>query len=263
MTLSRRFTRFAPTALVAAIAFSACLSTPTAPEYPNPVGGRPVLFIGNSLTYVNDLPVIVQGLADAAKGDSLWIAVWASPNAALIDHWNGGGARASIESGSWDFVVLQQGPSAAELNRDTLRLATQLFAPSITFSGAKAVLFSVWPTSDRRQDFERSSESYRLAAQDVGGIYAPVSQAWLKAWEKDPTLPLYSSDGLHPTIIGSYLAALVIYAKITDKSPVGIPATLKLRNGSTLDVPQADATLLQQAAWEAVTAANLSARPPL
>ena len=31
------------------------------------------------------------------------------------------------------------------------------------------------------------------------------------AWRQDPGLRLYGSDGFHPTVLGSYLAALVIY----------------------------------------------------
>ena len=30
--------------------------------------GRPILFVGNSLTYVNDLPFIVEALADSVPG---------------------------------------------------------------------------------------------------------------------------------------------------------------------------------------------------
>jgi hypothetical protein len=60
----------------------ACLSSDsTAPRLIG--GGRTVLFIGNSLTYVNDLPGIVQALADAAKGDSLAVETVGVANFAL------------------------------------------------------------------------------------------------------------------------------------------------------------------------------------
>ena len=252
MTLTRQFVRFVAPAIFGALALTACLADEAlSPEFENPAVGKAVLFIGNSLTYYNDLPVLVQGIADAAKGDSLIIAMVAGPDMALVDHWKQGDARRAIESRSWDFVVLQQGPSSTTINRDSLRTLTKLFAPSIASAGAKAVLFSAWPAIERRQDFPRAAESYQLAAADVNGLYAPVAASWVEAWNRNPNLQLYL-DGLHASTVGSYLAALVIYSRITGKSPVGLPATFKLRNGQTVTYPTELTTLLQESAWAAV-----------
>jgi hypothetical protein len=54
--------------------------------------GLNVLFIGNSLTYWNDLPAIIAALADSAKVKPLsWVQV-AFPDFALEDHWAEGSA---------------------------------------------------------------------------------------------------------------------------------------------------------------------------
>src|SRR6478672_1356008 len=103
-----------------------CLSA-TSPQL---IGdGRPVLFIGNSYTYVNDLPGIIQALADSAGGDRIAVETIAEPDYALVDHLAEGTAQREISKRGWAFVVLQQGPSSVEVNRDTLRLATKAFAP--------------------------------------------------------------------------------------------------------------------------------------
>ncbi|HET9454234.1 MAG TPA: hypothetical protein VFO66_08130, partial [Gemmatimonadaceae bacterium] len=104
------------------------------------------------------------------------------------------------------------------------------------------------------QDFTRASESYRMAADSVDGLLFPVGDAWLEAWKLDPNAPLYADDGLHPSAAGSYLAALVMYAALYGKSPVGLPASLRLRDGRTFGVPTALAATLQRAA-EAVRTA--------
>jgi hypothetical protein len=239
-------------ALVLATSLAACRSKGS--TEPINHGGRPVLFIGNSLTYVNDLPGIVQSMVDSAGGDSIDVRVWTEPDFALIDHWNKGGAQAAIKSHAWAFVVLQQGPSSVEVNRDTLRLATRNFAPLIAAAGAKPVLYAVWPTIDRREDFARSLESYALAASDVGGLLAPVSAAWLTVLTDNPSIALYSADGLHPTQAGSYLAALVIYARITGKSPIGMPAKIQIRKTWVLALDPAVAEILQGAAAKAIAA---------
>ena len=240
----------ASAALVAAVTV-ACHTDIVSPDFENPRAGKTVLFIGNSLTYYNDLPVLVQGIADAAGGDSLVIAMVAGPDMALIDHWNKGEAQRKIGSGHWDYVVLQQGPSSTSINRDSLRTLTKMFAPLITNAGGKAVLFSAWPAADRRVDFPRAAESYRLAAEDVTGLYAPVAKAWVEAWNRDAGLQLYY-DGLHANATGSYLAALAIYARIFGKSPIGLPATIRLRNGQSVSFSASLTKLLQESAWAAV-----------
>jgi hypothetical protein len=225
----------------------ACLGS-TAAE-PKLIGeGRPVLFIGNSYTYVNDLPGIVQALADSGGMGAIAVETVAYPDVALIDHWSDGSARREILKGGWAYVVLQQGPSSVEVNRDTLRLATKLFAPSITQVGAKPALFSAWPTASRRVDYPRAIDSYRIAAADVNGLFLPVAGAWLAAWERDPTLPLYAGDGLHASVTGSYLAALVIYSRIMNRPAVGLPSSVRLRSGQLVSIDPKVAKLLQEAA---------------
>jgi hypothetical protein len=235
------------------LSLAACLSSAVSgPELSGT--GTPVLFVGNSLTYINDLPGIVQALADSAGGPSLAVETVAFPDYALIDHWNegllAGHARAEMAKGGWKFVVLQQGPSSVEANRDTLRLATKLFAQEMSKIGATPALLSAWPTIDRRQDFPRAIESYTLAASDVNGLLLPVAAAWLAAWKRDSTLALYS-DGLHPSIAGSYLSALAVCAVLQHRSPMGLPSRLHLRSGATVFVDPKVAAVLQSAAAEA------------
>jgi hypothetical protein len=234
---------------------SACLGT--GPTDPEPIGeGRRALFIGNSYLYTQDIPGIVQALADSAGGDQIAVATVAGPNLALIDHWNLGTARQAIAQGGWEWVILQQGPSSVAINRDSLRLVSQLFAGDITQVSAKPALFSAWPTSDREQDFPRAIESYTLAAADVNGLLLPVASAWLAAWARDPSVGLYA-DGLHASPAGAYLSALVIYSRLLGKTPIGLPASLRLRSGVMISIPSQVAAVLQAAAAE-VTQSSVS-----
>jgi hypothetical protein len=231
------------------LVITSCLGSPTDP---GPIEGRRALFIGNSYLYSQNIPEIVEALADSAHGDKIATAIVAGPNLALIDHWYFTSARQAIAQGGWEWVILQQGPSSVSVNRDTLRLATAYFAGVIEGVAAKPALFSAWPSEDRRQDFPAAIESYTLAAQDVHGILLPIAAAWVAAWQRDPNLPLYQ-DGLHPSVQGAYLSALVIYSVLLEKTPVGLPARVRLRSGNTIDV-SGSATTLQAAAAEAVQA---------
>jgi len=196
---------------------------------------------------------LVQALADSMR-DSIAVEMVAFPDFALVDHWSEGTALHEVRKGGWRWVVLQQGPSAADVNRDTLRLWTKAFGAEIRKIGGRTALFSAWPQSSRSQDFDRAIESYALAAADVQGVLLPVAAAWRAAWRRDPSLQLYASDGLHASTDGSYLAALVIYGGLLGKPPVGLPNALTTRSGAALRLDAARARLLQDAATEALGA---------
>lgn len=212
-----------------------------------------VLFIGNSLTYTNDLPAIVAALAEATKQKRFIHQSIAYPDFSLEDHWHQGEARKTIAKGRWDFVILQQGPSALPESRVLLLEYARRFAAEIRSRGAQPALYMVWPSAARFGDFDRVSESYRLAAEEVKGALFPAGEAWRAARRRDTNLQLYSSDGLHPSQAGSYIAALVIYEQIFGQSPVGLPSSLQIRSKaiSKIEIPTAQADLLQQAAAEA------------
>ena len=246
---------------IAALSLVACLGggpTGTQPP-PAPAGTTPVLFVGNSLTYVNDVPGMVEALG-ASDAAPIWVQSVAYPDADLGQHLADGAAARAIAANAWKVVVLQQGPSSLPENRAALRQWTSAFAQKIRAAGARPGLYAVWPQQIYLDTFDRASESYALAAEDVDGLLFPVGEAWRAAWRLDPNLQLYSIDGLHASVSGSYLAAIVIYAAIADRSPVGLPGTLRLRSGATVELPAARAALLQAAAAEAI-ATHGRARP--
>lgn len=202
-------------------------------DVPSPTGAAPlrskkeirevgrVLFLGNSLTYTNRLPQMVDSLA-AASGISLRSTQIASPSYALIDHWNVGSTRAAVRDGHFDYVIMQQGPSSLPENRDSLRIWTALWDPEIRAAGGRPGLYAVWPDRSRLFAFGDVSESYRLAAEDVGGLFFPVGDTWLETWELDPNAPLYGRDQFHPTPTGTYVAAVVILSVLTNRSATSL-----------------------------------------
>ena len=180
-----------------------------------------LLFIGNSLTSVNDLPSMVRRIAEM-DGVTVTTTMVALDDASLEDHWKHGGAGRQIQKGQWDFVILQQGPSALPESRVLLREYVRRFAEVIQSAGARPALYMVWPSLAQRGDFDRVSQSYRIAATDVSGLLLPVGDAWQAAWKTNARAALYSSDNFHPSSKGSWLAALVIYCRLTDRAPADI-----------------------------------------
>ncbi len=216
----------------------------------SPVAGAPgeglrVLFIGNSLTYANDLPGLVQAVASAA-GRTVETGMVAAPGFGLEDHWRRGAALESIREGSWDVVVLQQGPSSLPENSRNLRAWSVRFAKKIRESGGRPALLMVWPSTDRLFAFDDVRDAYRGAADAVDGIFLPAGEAWRAAWEKRPDLALYGSDGFHPSPLGSMLAAMTIVERLLGTLPDDLGSI-----DADVSIPPGVASLLRAAAERA------------
>lgn len=248
--------RISKVILGAALFVMACLPS-APPTEPYSAHTKHVLFVGNSLTYTNDMPGVFRDLA-IAGGYDVGVTTLAYPNVALIDFMTDGNAIATIGNGGWDYVVLQQGTTSVPICRDTLVLAAQLMDPYIRRGGGKPALMMSWPSSSRQQVFPNVHDSFALAAQTVNGLFLPVGDAWLEAWKLNPGLSLYGSDGYHPSQLATYLGALVIYEKLTGKDARQLPVDIRVGNDRFL-LPAATVRQLQEAAH----AANLLLVPPV
>lgn len=192
---------------------SGCGQSPTPFEPPAADGSLRILFIGNSLTAFNDLPGMLDRLLrDGGAGD-VTVAAIARPNYGLEDHWNQQATHDAIAEG-WDVVVLQQGPSATE-GRPSLLEYSEIFAAAIREAGGIPALYMVWPAEARSFDFPGVSDAYVDAADRVGGLLFPAGEAWLEAWDLDPNVELYGPDRFHPSPLGTYAAALVMYEQLS------------------------------------------------
>jgi hypothetical protein len=176
-----------------------------------------VLFVGNSLTYANNLPELVKTIA-TCDHTLLDFKMLALPNYALVDHLNDGQVISEIQSKKYDFVVVQQGPSSQAEGRSMLINDGLKFARLCAENNSQLAFYTVWPSKARSFDFQGVLESYRKAAETSNSILCPAGNAWLQVWKSYPEFKLYSEDNFHPSYSGSLLAALVIYGSLTKKN---------------------------------------------
>ena len=236
----------------AAVGLLGCNSDPTGPGWED--ADLKVLFVGNSLTYVNDLPGLVETVAEAA-GHSVETEVMASPNFGLGDHWLSGTPRLIRELRP-DIVILQQGPSTLASSQAYLREWTDSLSRVIREVGAQPALLMVWPPDDPQYSFGAVLASYRAAAEDVGGIFIPAGVSWLEVWKQDSTARLWGPDGFHPAPLGSIVAALTVVRTLFDESLVGLPARMVPQGSGrpVIDLSPAEAAIVLTAVDRAVEA---------
>ena len=205
-------------ALALAVGVWTCADPTGAEPDPPHIGDEAtVLFIGNSLTFTEDVPGLVQALADAA-GRSFEHETIAQPSASLELHFQGP-VPDRIRALEPDMVVLQQGSSALPEGREHLLYWTRQFAEVIRDAGGEPALYMVWPPRDYAEYFPEVWTSYRMAADTVRGLFIPAGQTWAEALAIDPSLELYMVDGSHQTYLDAIAAAETIYASL-----YGVPA---------------------------------------
>jgi hypothetical protein len=146
---------------------------------------------------------------------------------------------------------MQQGPSSLPENQILLRDWSLQFAPLIRAAGAQPALYMVWPESARRTAFEAVAAAYTGAAVAVDGMLFPVGRAWLEAWKLDSALPLYGGDGFHPSVAGTWLAALVMIDRMYTVNLDSLPARVRTRSGDVVGVTGSMRPHLVAAAREA------------
>ena len=172
-----------------------------------------LLFIGNSLTGANNLPNLVKSYAKT-QGKDISVEMIAYGNYALVDHWQDGAIQSSIESKNFDFVIVQQGPSSQAYGRRLLIEYGGYISELCNNNDAKLAYYMVWPSLTNYYTFDGVINSYRMAANINNDILCPVGEVWKSHFDQTDNFSYYGSDGFHPSITGSRVAAQVIYESL-------------------------------------------------
>lgn len=168
-----------------------------------------ILFVGNSLTYTNNLPLIVKHKA-RKKGIIIRTSVLAHPNYALIDHWNDGLLQKNIADGAYDIVIVQQGPSSQETGRKLLFTYGKKLSKLCKDNGTTLAVFMVWPSLQNYNTFGGVIENYTAMAKENDAILCPVGEVWKSHFDNTNNFDYLGPDGFHPSKKGSEAAAEVI-----------------------------------------------------
>ena len=171
-----------------------------------------LLFIGNSHTYCNDMPLLVKRRAED-EGYSCRVTMLAHPGWFLEQHANDPEARFNILYGGYDYVVLQEhahpfGPEEGFLN------AARALNSWIREVGAIPVIYETWAKRDEPHIQFHMNEVHQRVAKDIDALLAPVGEEWWGYTKSWPQLEMYDEDGAHASRAGSDFAAKMIWETI-------------------------------------------------
>lgn len=168
-----------------------------------------ILFVGNSLTFANDLPGLVKQQAKE-QGIDVHTQMIARPNYALVDHLADGLVQQEIKAHHYDFVVIQQGPSSQEEGRQMLLEAGKELAEICRTHQASLAYLMAWPSRTNAHSFEGVIRNYTEAAMFHQAILCPVGKVWKDYIDSTGVWDYYGPDEFHPSLKGSQVAAKVI-----------------------------------------------------
>jgi hypothetical protein len=189
-------------------------------------GDITALFIGNSFTYANGMPLMVTRLAKAAgEPHRLWVSTEAQGGWLLAEHVSSGKAATELAKRHWDYVVLQEQSQVASIPSWLPQMidAGRTLDGMATAGGAKTLLYETW--AYRNGDAGVPGDSFAgMEARledgfgEVAAALGPVTPVRAgKAFAlvaEGPALDLWAADGMHPSRAGSYLAACLFYDAI-------------------------------------------------
>ena len=171
-----------------------------------------LLFIGNSHTYYNDMPLMVQRRAENA-GCSCRVTMIAHGGWFLAQHAEEPDVRFNILYGKYDYVILQEHAHPFGPEEDFREAVVKLNA-LIRQAGSKPILYETWARKDEPKAQENMNSIHRHVAREIDALLAPVGENWwgyMKSW---PDLEMYDGDSAHASRAGSDFAAKMIWEEI-------------------------------------------------
>jgi hypothetical protein len=236
-----------------------------------------VLFIGDSYTFFNNLGDVLTGIANGLQaGPAIRSELAVAGGMPLGWHLSNGPAMSLLRDTRWDHVVLQEHSLFGGLVIQGKRrfAPTRLFHESarvmvgrIREQKAMPVFMMTWATRGWPDEEPVLTSAYLDIGRELNAPVAAVGSAFALAQRQGIATDLLAPDGGHPSPGGSYLAACVIYATITGRSPKGAPAVIEgspwSRSLGAIDRSQrvrlvelsgTDAAMLQEIAWSVAQA---------
>ena len=175
-----------------------------------------LLFIGNSHTYYNDMPLYVRAMAREC-GYECEVTMLVHGGWFLEQHVKEPDVRFNILFGKYDYVILQEHshPFAPE---EKYRNAVIKLNEWIKVAGSKTVIYATWAKKDEPEKQAEMNFLQTSVADEIGALLAPVGENWQAYRTSWPDIEMYAEDGAHASHRGSEFAAKMIWeAILSDK----------------------------------------------
>lgn len=199
-----------------------------------------VLFIGNS--HSAPIPRLLTKLFRKQQPQTKTRIQTARSFGFLADHASVPATLELINSGDWDFVVLQAQRYSTSGKYTYPTDGAIKLSKAANEAGAKIIMYPEWSRAGAPEEYKRIKAIHVAISEETGAQVAPIGEAWAEAGRLLDQKRLYAADGNHASEKGSFLNACVFYSMITNRHPGAKPGS------------SAQTRTLEQAAWSAYQA---------
>ncbi len=176
---------------------------------------KKILFIGNSHTYFNDMPRMVQELF-LLSGEAAEVTMLTLGGMRLDWHLKNEQTAFNLRYGNYDYCVLQQSAHPFD-GYQLLSDGVSGIRSLVPGTSTKFALYMTWAEKKFPENQEEMSEAYEKTATEQHLLLAPVGRLWQKFRTLHPEIELYFTDGAHASPEGSFLAAATIFHTLHGK----------------------------------------------
>ncbi len=184
------------------------------------------LFIGNSYTFMNDMPEMFEKMAQKS-GKNILVEKNTQAGASFKVHTGRQDMFEAIRKRQWDYVIIQGFSREMSFPPEYLDTATVPYVAQILDSiyannrCSNVRFYMTWgyedgfPEREEIDSYEKMADSIRNGYKWMGKHFdlpvVPVGMAWKDLRSKE-NINLYYKDRAHPNENGSYLIAATFYS---------------------------------------------------
>lgn len=204
-----------------------------------------ILFVGNSYTYFNDMPQLLQSLAEENQKDVQAYAVtrggrklhqYADPSDPITQQLD-----AVLAEHRFSACFLQEQSILPIRDYDSFLEGLTCVLKKLGDNGPRRILYATWGRKPGSKTLEDNGwtnsgmtqglrEAYSRAAEQLDAEVSNVGLCFYRVLSGHPEIELYNPDLSHPSYAGSCLAALCHYHTLFGEFPTNT-GSLQLTNG--------------------------------
>ncbi|MBR5311873.1 MAG: hypothetical protein IKU40_03205 [Clostridia bacterium] len=176
-----------------------------------------VLFVGNSHTYVNDMPELFARFAEKTTGEKPEVVMLAYGGRDYDWHLREyTSLRFNLMYGGFDYCVLQQAAHPYPPIETTLKTGAEIISLCHR-CGVKPVVYMTWAEKRFPENQQKMIDTCEKLAGENDALLAPVGRIWQEVQQTRPDIELYHTDGEHAGPYGDFLIAAVFCRLLAGK----------------------------------------------
>ena len=216
-----------------------------------------ILFLGNSMTFFNDLPTVFMNLSRSGgfAAEVYELTEGSYRLEYFADETDEVGAQVydALKNYDWDYVILQEQSGISTIGAEEhMYPAARTLDSMIREANGESVFLMTWAYREgfslpllglefkntREEMQTQMAQNYGDIATELDALLAPAGIAFMRCSSNYPEIELWDEDGNHPSPAGTYLAACVLYQVLYDQSPgeLGYTADLDRQTASKLQL---------------------------